>query len=156
VYLEQHIEGAALCGLPLIHILLFELEEQDHEGLVTTMQKYLYASHIPLITHGGIFGSTRQTRRREHEPFDQDHLQDTQDPLPFLGDGIAEHSLRSHPPYSWTLIWSGTHSDLRDFWIPMSDALRRWGFTYWDASTLTSIGGEKLVMRQWEENLERL
>jgi hypothetical protein len=50
---------------------------------------------------------------------------------------------------SWTLIWGGTYCNLYGFCIP--DTLRRWGFAYWDASTLASIGGEKLVMRQWEE-----
>ena len=74
-------------------------------------------------------------------------MQDERAPLPFQGD-CTEGKAEALPPLAWTMIWGGTYSNLYGCFIP--DAMRRWGYVYWDAETLTRNGGEKVLMQQWE------
>lgn len=65
-------------------------------------------------------------------------------PLPFRGDRDLDA-----PPLAWTTIWNDEYSNLYGRYIP--DAMRRWGYVFWDAATLEKAGGIELLRRQWEE-----
>ncbi len=71
-------------------------------------------------------------------------MQDDRRELVFEGDDSA-HA----PPLAWTTIWGGTYSNLYGHYIP--DAMRKWGYIFWDAKTLKSTGGLELVERQWQD-----
>jgi hypothetical protein len=68
-----------------------------------------------------------------------------QRPMPFQGDEMV-----NSPPLAWTVIWKETYSPLYGQFIP--EELRRWGYVFWDASTLKSVGGLGLLERQWDSS----
>lgn len=99
------MEGITLRCLNLLHTVLFGIE--NHDDLVSTMQKYIITSYIPLKRTEGILGETYQMFRRQHNQNERDRLQQERVSLPFRGDEEVDG-----PPLAWTLIWSGTYSNL--------------------------------------------
>lgn len=48
---------------------------------------------------------------------------------------------------AWSIIWRNL-DDLID--LDVSDALREWGYVFWDATTLKDTGGMEVLEREWE------
>lgn len=106
------------------------------------MQQHIVSSYIPISDMSGFIGTTDQELRRRHRPTDRDRLQDERSPLPFRGDDF------DGPPISWTIIWRETYSNLYGYFLP--DELRQWGYVFWDAATLETVGGRQALKAQWE------
>lgn len=137
------LEGTALRGFALLNTVLFRV--QDHEDLISTMQQHMARSYIGLDALTGILGEAQQTLRRQTHPSERDKLQDERAPCSFSGD-IDE---RMKPPAAWAVIWGDTYSNLVGWYIP--DKIRRWGYVFWDAPRIESIGGRELLKQQFEE-----
>lgn len=63
-------------------------------------------------------------------------------PCPFVGDDLDA------PPLAWTVIWSGTYSNLYDWYT--CDKMRESAYVFWDGSRLRKYEGEEFVALQWE------
>lgn len=126
-------------GIRLLYTVLFDIK--DHEHLVTTVQTNMDRSYITFNAISGILGETQQRIQRQERPTDGDRMREERFLTPFTGDSLES------APLAWTEIWRGTYSNLYGYYIP--DELRPWGFTFWDVATLTHVGGQDLLKRQW-------
>jgi hypothetical protein len=115
----------------------------DRANLVSTMQKYMSVS-IGHFLEDEAVGETAQWERRQVEQSDRDEKQQRRDPLPFVGDNLAE------PPLVWTLVWDGTYINLYGSYV--QDCIRRWGYVMWEATRIEGTGARELLMRQWKED----
>lgn len=132
--------GILLQGLPLLHKLLFEMT--DHEHLVTTVQSHLCRAYLDFEDLTGLYNEIYHEERRENHSDERDRKQDVRDPLPFLEDRIDA------PPFSWTMMWKGTYSNLYGWYIP--DDMRPWGYIFWDAGRLERVDAINLIQDRWE------
>ena len=139
---DSYLEGLTLRGLPLLNTVLFRIK--DHQHLVSTIQQHMVSSYIPFNAAEGVLGETQQALRRESCTSERDRKQDQRFPFPFRGDGEPDA-----PPLAWTIIWGDTYSSLYGSYI--SDEMRRWGYVFWDATTLEGAMGREILERQWEE-----
>ncbi|KAJ3544460.1 hypothetical protein NM208_g3039 [Fusarium decemcellulare] len=139
---DNYLEGTTLHGLAFLHTVLFEIK--DHEYLVSTMQKQIQSSYIPINGMVGIFGETQQIIRRQDQPSERDQMEADRVPLVFVRDEL------DRPPQAWTMIWGDTYSNLYGSHIP--DEIRDWGYVFWDEATLERTGGVKLLRYQLGED----
>lgn len=100
------------------------------------------------VTTSGIFATFQQDYWNKRHPTDRRRLHENRVPCTFRGDSNS-----GGPPLAWTLIWEDTYSNL--FGGYTSDKLRRWGYIFWDAATLQSMGAEQVLQRQWSEAWKR-
>ncbi|KAI8716317.1 hypothetical protein NCS52_00924900 [Fusarium sp. LHS14.1] len=138
---DNLLEGTAIRGLTFLHTVLFQIKE--HEHLVSTMQKQMKSSYIPINGMVGMFGETQQIIRRQEQPSIRDKMEADRVPLVFVRDEL------NRPPRTWTIIWGDTYSNLYGLHIP--DEMRCWGYVFWDEATLERTGGAELLRNQWEE-----
>lgn len=103
------------------------------------MQKHIVSSYIPLSGVEGLFGETRQHRRRNDQLSERDRMQEERAALPFRGDSDEPDA----PPLAWTIIWYDTYSNLYGSHVP--DEMRRWGYIFWDAATLEGNEGMRAL-----------
>lgn len=138
------MEGTVLQGgLVLLSTVLFDIGPDDHERLVSLMQRSIVSSYIPINAVEGILGESQQSARRVEQPAPEDRMTEERAPLLFTRDDLGG------PPLAWTLIWAGTYSNLHGWYT--SDEMRRWAYVFWDAERMEGWGGRKLLERQWEE-----
>lgn len=129
-------------GLKLLSTTLFDARIRDKERLVSLMQQSIVSSYAPISEYEGVLGESQQTRRREQDPSLCDRMTEERAACPFVGDDVNE------PPLAWTLIWSGTYSNLYGEYIP--NEIRQWGYVFWDEDTLRKHGAEQILAQQWE------
>ncbi|ROV96519.1 hypothetical protein VMCG_07799 [Cytospora schulzeri] len=115
---ENYLEGTTLRGLSLLRKVLFNIK--DHEHLVSTMQKQIASSYIPISSIVGILGDTQQSIRRKEHPSERDEMRKQRVPFPFRGDGEPDT-----PPLAWTTIWGDTYSNLSQFRVCLMKAQLR-------------------------------
>lgn len=137
-------EGTTLRGgLSLLSTVLSDIGPHDQERLVDIMQRSIVSSYIPISGHEGLFGQSKQQRRRQEEPTIGDSLTEERAPCPFCGDNL------SAPPLAWTLIWGGTYSNLFGWYT--GDELRQWAYVFWDGVRLRKYAGDEFLAKQWEQ-----
>lgn len=110
---------------------------------MTTMQRSIKSSYIPLWGFEGVLGLGRQAGQRQSAPSARDALMASRAPLPFRGEDI------DGPPLAWTVIWGGTYSNLIGAYV--SDEMRRWAYVLWDVGRLEGLGGRGVLERQWDD-----
>ncbi|CAN8097711.1 unnamed protein product [Discula destructiva] len=141
---NNFLEGTILQGgLVLLFTILFDTGLNDQERLASLMQRSIVSSYIPINALEGILGESQQSARRRGKPTPGDRMTRNRTPFPFSRDDLSE------PPLAWTLIWSGTYSNLYGWYT--SDEMRRWAYVFWDAERMEKWGGRELLRRQWEE-----
>ncbi|KAG9236678.1 hypothetical protein BJ875DRAFT_455875 [Amylocarpus encephaloides] len=129
--------GTISRGLELLYTI-FTI--RDHAHLVSAMQEHI-SWPVGSFIEDEALGETAQSQRRQELWSNRDRKQQRRDLLPFKGDGEPD------PPLAWTLIWSGTYSNLYGHYVP--DAIRRWGYVMWDAARLGGTGAKEVLARQW-------
>ncbi|RSL53624.1 hypothetical protein CEP53_007694 [Fusarium sp. AF-6] len=139
---NNYLEGTTLHGLTFLRTVLFQIT--DDEILVSTMQKRIRSSHIPIGGFHGMFDEMQQMTRRQHQPSERDQMEADRVPLVFVRDEI------NRPPRAWTMIWGDTYSNIYGATIP--DELRDWGYVFWDEATLERVGGVKMLRSQLERD----
>jgi hypothetical protein len=79
-------------------------------------------------------------------------MQERREPLRFKRDSdiLKADNGQIYPPFAWTLMWKGAHSNLYGYYV--QDVIRRWGYVMWDQARIESTGARELLMRQWEED----
>lgn len=98
---------------------------------MTTMQRSIKSSYIPLWGFEGVLGLGRQAGQRQSAPSARDAL------------------MASRAPLAWTVIWGGTYSNLIGAYV--SDEMRRWAYVLWDVGRLEGLGGRGVLERQWDD-----
>ncbi|KAI0853035.1 hypothetical protein F5Y00DRAFT_271577 [Daldinia vernicosa] len=138
---ERLLTGTVSRGLELLHKVTFKIE--NHSQLVQTMQEYITWPLGNFIAKEAL-GETAQWERRQDALSERDEKQNRRDPLPFNGDS------ESCPPLAWTLIWGGTYSNLYGYYI--QDTIRRFGYVFFDATTIESLGAKDILLREWKKD----
>lgn len=141
--------GTVSYGLELLSTALFKTK--DHQHLVSMMQDHLTHPQGVFLENEAL-GDLAQASRRSEEPSERDFKQHRRDPLPFQGD-VESDPNGVHPPLAWTLLWSGTYSNLYGYYV--CDEIRSWGYVMWDAARLDAVDVKEVLVRQQEEDLGR-
>lgn len=138
------MDGTISRGLKMVVRLL---AIDDHETLVTTMQRCLTHDQSLDAPLRKSLGSLAQSDRREMSasyPNARDTAEQRRDPMDFVGDALPPDG----PPVAWVLLWDGKYANIYGDYVPVS--LRRWGYVMWNESRWTDMGVKELIVMQWE------
>ncbi|KAJ3547110.1 hypothetical protein NM208_g1683 [Fusarium decemcellulare] len=117
-----HLENTTLCGLSLLHGVLFKTRNKNQPKSLIPNHMY---SEIDLLFVAGDLSTWVE-------------MQEQRNPLVFRGDRESDA-----PPLAWTMSWLDKDGNPLRFHVP--DALRRWGYVFWDAATLDNTGAKETV-----------
>ncbi|KAL2139007.1 hypothetical protein VTI28DRAFT_5912 [Corynascus sepedonium] len=137
----DYFNGTVSRGLNLTVRLL---AVNDHDTLVSKMQRCLTRSHSSDDPIKGAIGSEPQRMRRDAWLNVRDEAEQRKDPLKFTGDTVPPDG----PPLAWVLLWGGTYANLYGEYIPSK--LKQWGHVMWDERRWVELGAKSLVSKQWE------
>ena len=140
----DYMKGTISRGLKMIVRLLVI---NDHEELVTKMQRCLTRDQNLDAPMRDAFGSIAQNDRREMStnfPDARDAAEQRRDQMDFAGDAVPP----DEPPIAWVLLWGGKYANIYGEYVP--ELLRRWGYVMWDESRWSDVGAKELVAKQWE------
>ncbi|KAF4466102.1 hypothetical protein FALBO_7038 [Fusarium albosuccineum] len=123
----MYLENTTLCGLSLLHAVLFKTRNRNQPKSLMPNQMY---SEIDLLFVAGDLSTWVE-------------MQEQRTPLLFRGDRESDA-----PPLAWTMSWLDKDGNPLRFHVP--DALRRWGYVFWDAATLDNIGAKEVFKQALE------
>ncbi|KAF5549843.1 hypothetical protein FMEXI_4095 [Fusarium mexicanum] len=132
---KSYIIGMSSLGLTALSAIF------EAQGQVALIE--LVSQHVAALDGDWLFEATKHHKRRGRLFTDSDEAPDSQEPMPFRGDG--EHL----PPLAWVFARKDTYSNLYGAYSIRS--LREWGYVMWDASRLTSSGGADILNIEWED-----
>ncbi|KAF2968709.1 hypothetical protein GQX73_g4903 [Xylaria multiplex] len=142
---DDLMDGTVARGLKVATRLLMI---DDHEKLVSEMQKYLIQFHWGDYPMREVLGCSAQYERRELSdsfPNTRDEAEQRRDPIHFVGDTVPPDG----PTFAWVSLWGRKYSNIYGDYVPRS--LRRWGYVMWDKRRWINMGaGEDLIVGQWE------
>ncbi|CAG7918833.1 unnamed protein product [Penicillium olsonii] len=147
---DSILVGAISQGLELLHDVLFRIT--DHTALVSFMQANLKPFPGWFLADD-VLGWAAQTERREIEPSEEDLKEARRDPLPSQPAGVPDPD-SLYPPFAWSFIWGGTHSNITGRWLTMymgSNGLQHWGYVMWDQERLEKLGAVEVLTRQMKD-----
>ena len=147
---DSILVGAISQGLELLHDVLFRIT--DHTALVSFMRANLKPFPGWFLADD-VLGWAAQTERREIEPSEEDLKEARRDPLPSQPARVPDPD-SPYPPFAWSFIWGGTHSNITGRWLTMymgSNGLQHWGYVMWDQERLEKLGAVEVLTRQMKD-----
>ena len=151
--IENHYEGSlALLGLPLLVTVL--AKTHDFELIAVAVRQHMIDSGVLFnpVNSQRVMSQEAQKLRRRHHRSKRHDMCDQRVDFPFRGDQEPDENFgpESLPPLAWTMIWNDTYSSLYGMYT--TDDLRRWGYVFWDKTTMEKLSGERVLRVQWEQN----
>lgn len=61
---------------------------------------------------------------------------------------LLRHDSVDSPPLAWVIIFKNRYINPFDGCVP--DAIRRWGYVFWDAGRLDTGGAKDCLVAEWE------
>lgn len=130
-------------GLPLLSTV-FGLSE--HGKMVELMRKSIESGwDFQTTSYGDWITAVVETWMIEGRygewPQCEDKFKDGQQAMRFSHDSV------DWPPQAWVILFKNRYSNLFGRYVP--DAVRRWGYVFWDASRL-GAGAKEYLVAEWD------
>ncbi|KAK9773305.1 hypothetical protein SCAR479_10034 [Seiridium cardinale] len=145
---DDYLNGTIARGLKMTVRLL---RIDDHQKLVSKMERCLTHFHWLDSPLGQVLGSMAQNDRREMSinfPNTRDEAEQRQDAIKFVGDDVPPIG----PPIAWVHLWGGKYVNIYGDYVP--EPARQWGYVMWDERRWNDLGALELVARQWKTSCD--